>query len=131
MEANEFVGVGTFIAVAAPKSTETVWVVDPFWIIKVQEVNRIDMDEESVDSFGSKIPPKMMHLAGYFLEKKTRYTTGKKMAFDLSSKVTYFHKDVILYPYVNIKEGKRCLELNMTDYTDILLHREKNGYAHL
>ena len=74
-------------------------------LVKMSIFGNIDehVHKESVDRFGLKIPAKMMHLAGYFLEKNARHTTGKKMAFDLSSKVTYFHKDVILNPYVNIK----------------------------
>ena len=103
-EVNEFVGVGTYIAVAAPKSTETVRVVDPFWIIKVQEVNRIDMDEESVDSFGSKIPPKMMHLSGYFLEKNQGTQQGRKWRLTYQAKShTSIRTSFCLYPYVNIK----------------------------
>ena len=130
-EVIEFVNEGTFVAVAAPKSTDTVWVVDPFWIIKVTKVNRIDTDNESVDSYGFKIAPKVMHLEGNFLEKNERLTTSKKIGYDLSKKVTFFFKESILYPYVNITEGKRGLFLNMTDYTDILYHIENNGYAHL
>ena len=38
-EVNEFVSVDTFVAVAAPKSMDTVCVVDPFWIIKVTNDN--------------------------------------------------------------------------------------------
>ena len=56
-----------------------------------------------------------------------RLTTVKKKGYDLSKKVTYFFKESILYPYVNIMEGKRGLTLDITDYTDI----DNNGYAHL
>ena len=130
-EVNEFVSVGTYVAVAAPKSTDTVWVVDPFWLIKVTEVNRIDFENESVDSFGRKIAPKVMHLAGHFLERNQRISTSKNMGYNLSKNVTYFFKESILYPYVNVQEGKRGWMLDMTDYTDILYHIEQNGYAHL
>ena len=63
-----------------------------------------------------------MHLKGHFLEKDERFTT--------SEKVTYFYKESIAYPYVNIDDGK-CLSLDMPDYTDILHHIENNDYAHL
>ena len=66
-----------------------------------------------------------------FLEKNERLTTSKKKGYYLSKKTTYFFNESILYPYVNIIEGKRGLTLDNTDYTDILLHIENNGYAHL
>ena len=128
---NEFVSVGTYVAVAARKSEGAVWAVDPFWIIKVTEVNRVDLVNPSVDSFGFQIQPKQLHLAGHFLEKNEQRTTMKKMGFDLSKKISFFFKESILYPYVNINEEKRGLSLEMTDYTDILYYVEKNGYAHL
>ena len=117
-EVNEFVRVGTYVAIAARRSEGAVWVVDPFWIIKVTEVNRIDEKGQ-------------VHLAGHFLEKNDRRTTAKKMVFDLSKKLSFFFKESILYPYVNIEEGKSGLALEMTDYTDILYYVENNGYAHL
>ena len=55
----------------------------------------------------------------------------KKKGYYLSKKVTYFFRENLLYPYVNIKEGKRGLTLSMTDYTDILNYIEMTGYAHL
>ena len=89
------------------------------------------MEEDSYDSFGIKVPKKIIHLAGHFLEKNERLTTEKKKGYDLSKKVTYFFRENILYPRVNIQEGKRGLTLSMTDYTDILLYIEKTGYSHL
>ena len=41
-EVNKFLGVGTYVAVTAWKSEGTVWVVDPIWISKITDVNRID-----------------------------------------------------------------------------------------
>ena len=55
-EVSEFVSPGTYVAVAAKESTQTVWVIDPFWIIKVISVNRIDMENDSYDSFGFMVP---------------------------------------------------------------------------
>ena len=77
------------------------------------------------------VPKKVIHLSGYFLEKDERLTTEKKKGYYLSKKVTYFFRENLLYPYVNMKEGKRGLTLNMTGYTDILNYIEMMGYAHL
>ena len=78
---NEFVSVGTYVAVAARKSEGAVWVVDPFWIIKITDKNRIDFHNPSVDNFGFEIKRKQLHLAGNFLEKNERLTTEKKKGF--------------------------------------------------
>ena len=72
-EVNEFVSVGTYVAVAAPKSS-----VDKVWFVKVIEVNRIDLENESLDGFGHTIAPKFMHLAEYFLEKDEKKTNPRK-----------------------------------------------------
>ena len=69
---SEFVGMGMYVVVAASKSTDSVWVVDPLWIIKVSQVNKIDMQNESVDSFGFRIAPKVWHLEGSLLEKNDK-----------------------------------------------------------
>ena len=57
---------------------------------------------------------------------------GEEEGVHLSKKRTYFFKEKILYPCVNIKEEETCgLTLDMADYADILYHIENNGYAHL
>ena len=127
---NEFVDVGTYVAVATPKSTETVWVPEQFWIVKVSEVNRLTM-EECIDDFGQHIGPKMMHLAGHFLEKEEKLSTKRKVGYCLSNKITYFYKESVLYPYINIVEEKRGLSLDIKEYTEILLYIEQNGFSHL
>lgn len=123
---SEFVSVDTYVAVAASVSS-----IDTVWFIKVKEVNRIDHDNISVDSFGFKIAPSIMHLSGYFLEKDEKKTTRKENVYKLSKKETYFFKESIVYPYVNILEEKKGLTLNIEDYTDILYHIEANAFAHL
>ena len=92
---SDFVHVGTYVAVAAPKSSDTMWVVDPFWIIKVIKIDRVDMVDESIDSFGFRIAPKVIHLEGNFLEKEERLTTSKKKGYYLSKKTTYLFKESI------------------------------------
>ena len=70
---SEFVSVDTYVAVAASVSS-----IDTVWFIKVKEVNRIDHDNISVDSFGFKIAPSIMHLSGYFLEKDEKKNNKKR-----------------------------------------------------
>ena len=77
-----------------------------------------------------KIAPGIIYLAGHFLEKNKRLTTAEKHGYSLSKKKT-FYKESILYPYVNVMEGNRGLTIQMTDYTEIIYHIEKNRYAHL
>ena len=123
---NDFVSVGTYVAVAAPKESA-----DTVWLIKVVEVNRVDLEKESQDSYQHKIAPGVMHLSGHFLEKSDKASTMKVTVYKLSQNITYFFKESIVFPYVNIYEGKRGLTLSMTDYADILYHIENSAYSHL
>ena len=94
---------------------------DSVWIIKVIEVDRVDLQKESEDSYQHKIAPGVLHLSGHFLEKDTTASTMKLSVYKLSQKTTYFFSESIIFPYVNIYEGKRGLTLSMGDYADITL----------
>ena len=123
---SDFVSVGTYVAVAASISSP-----DTVWLIKVNEINRIDHQNVSVDSFGFKVAANVMHLSGNFLEKDEKKSTKTENVYNLSKKDTFFFKESIVYPYVNIRECKKGLSLALKDYTDILYHIEANAFAHL
>ena len=112
--------------ILSPKSSQ-----DTVWITKVIEVNRVDPVNESVDSYKHIVAPAIIHLAGHFLAKNEKTSTLKSTMFKLSTDITYFFKESIVFPYVNIQEGKKGLTLSMTDYADILYHIEYSAFAHL
>ena len=125
-EVNEFVAVGSYVAVAAPESSH-----DTVWIIKVAEVNRIRLQELSTDSYHHEIAAGIIHLSGHFLEKVEKRSSIKSNVFKLSEGITYFFKESIVYPYVNVEERENELTLSMQDYTDILYYIEKTVFSHL
>ena len=123
---NDFILPDTIVAVAAPKKS-----IDTVWFIRVVEVNRVRETME-VDSYGHQIPAGMVHLSGHFLERDDRYSSKKATVFSISRETTYFYKESILYPFVNIQEdNNKRLSLSARDYTDILLFIENNGFSHL
>ena len=60
-------------------------------------------------------------------------THGKRCSvFKLvTEKTTYFYKESVIFPFVNIIEGKKGLVLNDEDLTDILIYVEQNGFVHI
>ena len=48
-----------------------------------------------------------------------------------SEKETYFYKESVLFPFVNIIEDNKGLILKDEDFTDILIYVEQNGYIHV
>ena len=77
------------------------------------------------------IEPGMIHHVGHFYEKEEKYSSKKQIGFELSKKCTYFYKENILYPFVNIQEGKKGHFLTNQDYVDTLIYIERNGFNHL
>ena len=49
----------------------------------------------------------------------------------VSEKETYFYKESVLFPFVNIIEDNKGLILKDEDFTDILIYVEQNGYIHV
>ena len=64
----------------------------------------------------------MKFFKGHFLELVS--STKDSTIFQLSKKVTYFYKDRVMYPYVEIEAGKKRLFLKNTDNMDIRCHIE-------
>ena len=65
----------------------------------------IALASQSTDDYGHKIPTGMKFLKGHFLELVS--TTKDSTIFCLSKKVTYFDKETVVYPYVEIEAGKK------------------------
>ena len=125
-DVDDFILPKTFITVPAPEKSR-----DNFWFIQVLEVNRV-CEAVQVDDYGLKIPAGMVHHSGHFLERDDRYSSVKATVFKLSKKVTYFYKENILYPFLNIQQdSKERLSLSAIDYTDMLHFIENNGFSHL
>lgn len=127
-EVNDIVLPGTYVAVRAPENKNSM---DVVWFIEVEEVNRVVVVEKSIDDYQHEIAAGIKHNVGYFLERDARLSNLKATYFKRSSKKTYFFKESILYPCVNILETKKGLSLSMGDYTEVLNYIEEHGFTHL
>ena len=102
---------------------------DTIWFIQVTETNCIS-DKNEKDSYDHIIPPGSNFMKGHFLERL--YETKSSTIYKLKAKkVTYFYKETVIFPYVNVKESKKGLEVDNKEFTDIICHAEQIGYAHL
>ena len=98
--ANEFIPVGSYVAVAAPVSSK-----DTIWFIKVVEINCVSI-EMSKDDYNHEVPKGVIHLSGHFLEKDEKRSSLKSNVFKIASnKKTYFFMESIVYPYVKRDQG--------------------------
>ena len=123
-ENDGFILADSYLALAAD-STD----VDALWYVKVLEVNQCS-DKNEVDGYCNEIPKGVTYFVGNFLVRDHR---GKRCTyFNLETdKKTYFYKESVLYPFVNILEEKNKLLLKDEDYTDILMYVEQSGFTHL
>ena len=87
--------------------------------------------EKVVDDYQQEIFPGMVYNVGHFFEKNEKCSTYKKTVYHLAEKFTFFYKENILYPYVNLQDDKTGPFLSMEDYTDINYYIENNGFSHL
>lgn len=124
-EVNDFIVPGTYVALRATD------IQMPVWFVKVTEVDCINLQESVTDDYGNHIPKGMKFISGIFLEKDSRMSSFKDLVFFPEKKVTFFYKESVVYPFVNIREEKKGLSLSLLDYGDIIRYVEEMGYAHL
>ena len=122
-EAMDFITPECIVAVAAPEKD-----IDTVWFIKVPETGCQNTEPVS-DDYNHVIPAGMLYMAGNFLERMSSSKSGT--LFKLSKKVTFFYNETVVFPYVEMEEGKRSLILQNKQYMDTILHLEETGFAHL
>ena len=96
--------------------------------MKVTESNQSSYDRMTDDY--NVILQGVAYFTGKFLEWTKR---GKRCSFYrlVTEKSTYFYKESVVFPFVNIINEKNKLVLKDDDYTDILMYIEKSGFTHL
>jgi len=95
------------VAAAAPESSS-----DTFWIIKATEDVDCFNPKNERDDYGHVIPAGNIYMKGHLLERVC--TLKDSTLFNLSKK-KYLYKDSVVYPFVEIEEGKNVLMLSNTD----------------
>ena len=111
----------SIVAIAAPRSS-----FDTVWFIKIKDTSCFGAN---CDDYGNVFAEGTNHLAGHFLEKNSE--TETKQIFQLTSKTAYFHKEIILYPYVQFTESKKGLILENLHYMEILQYIEQNNFSYV
>ena len=120
---DDFILPDTYVAVAARDKD----VQDTIWVIKVTETKCVG--DGSADDYKINIPMGQEHMKGHFLEQK--HITKTSTIFSLSTKVTHFYKETVVFTFVNVKESKKGFEIDNQDWLDIVFYVEQTGYAHL
>ena len=118
-ESWDFLGNNSIVAIANNS------MVDNLWFVLIIDNNCI-VGEPEADDYGHIILNGVRFIKGNFLEKQ--HDEKDHILYSVSNKVTYFYKESILNPFVNIIETKKGLKLMNADYADILSFVEKHGY---
>lgn len=122
-----FIQPNSYVALRADNSTDHG---DMIWLVKVADINKMNNMKSEEDSYHNVIPKGTLFFSGHFLERlnvEKRSTTYKLV----DNKITYFYKESVIFPFVNIVESKKGLVLSDEDYTDILIYIEQQGLVHV
>ena len=119
--ANEFIVPGTVVALAADLSS-----IDIVWFVEIVKVCLSQEDEK--DDHGHTIRDRHEHVHGQFLEK-TSTSTGHH--FKLSKKVTFFWKESVVYPFIQLTEIKKGFKISDIAFIGILQYVEETGLTSL
>jgi hypothetical protein len=113
----------TNVAVAAPKDS-----MDSMWFVKVAKIDCIEL-EDVIDSYKHKVPAGTSFMKGHFLERDNEHK--HHTTFKITGKLTFFYKESVLFPYVQMVLKNNKYVLHNSDWLEIQYHVEQNGFAHL
>ena len=119
----DFISPDSVVAILADAGS-----MDTVWFIKVIK-NECISNGKDTDDYGHSIIAGARYITGNFPER-TSYLTAQQV-FRLSKKVTFFYKESVVYPFVNIIENKKGFVLKNKDSTDIIHFIEQNGFSHI
>lgn len=112
---------GSIVAVAAEERSP-----DTVWFIIIDESKNV-CNNEVVDGYGNKIPPRQHYLSGRFLERSSISET----LHIASKKTTFFYKETIVYPCVQVTCTKKGYEITKEELCEILAFVQDNGMSRL
>ena len=102
--------------------------IDTIWFVKILE-NECVASANEKDDCGNVIPHGAFFLKGRFLEIVVEKSSHR--VYKLSKKLTYFYKESVIYPFVNMVETEKGYILKNVDFMDIIQFAEANNYRHL
>ena len=98
------------------------------WFIKVKEIDRINLKDD-VDNYGHVIPAGMTYIKGNSLERMG--SNKHSSTFKISKKCTFFYKESVVYPYVELLENREGFVFGNRIMTEIFCHVEENKFQHI
>ena len=87
--------------------------------------------KNTIDDNGIKIPFKYSFIKGYCLESTPLYTTKTHHVYTLSKKSTFFYKEAVVYPFVQIDTHKNKYLLSNEEFVLVGEFITVNGLAHI
>ena len=121
----DFICVDTFVAVRPDEGRN-----EKFWVIRVAETDCV-ADENTVDDHGVRIPCGQPYIKGYSLESTPPYTNKSHHFFKLSKKSTFFYKESVVYPFVQVEPHKNVILLSNEEYVTVDAFITANGLSHI
>lgn len=122
--AHDFICPDSIVAVAADERSA-----DTIWFIKVLENECVECVDVK-DDYENVVVRGESFFKGHFLEMIKEKKSHK--VFKLSSKITFFYKESVIYPFINMEEtDKGFHQLHNNDLVDIINFAEANNYCHL
>lgn len=101
------------IAVAADTKS-----IDSIWFIQFKQ--KLSSDIPATNDYGHIIPPGVNFFCGHFLERESCSTHA--ILFKISKKKTYFYKESVLYPFVEVETTKRGIQITNVELSNINLY---------
>ena len=118
---HEFLVPGSFCAVAADRKS-----IDLVWFVKME--NEFEPSEE-VDDYGHKVPAGQSCIRGSYLEKTSTNKNGDN--YKLMTKIVYFYKESVVYPFVNFEKQKLHYTISKNDLCEIISYVQHFGMSAL
>lgn len=114
---------GSFCAIAADHSS-----LETIWFVKINDYITADVDV--TDDYGVQIAAGQSYIEGHFLEKVSSSNKGHIYKLQ-EKKKTFFFRESVVYPFVQILPSKRGHFLSINEYVEILNFIESNGLSHI
>ena len=108
------------VAVAAESKS-----IDNIWFIQFKRC--ITNDTPSTDDYGHVIPAGVNFLCGHFLERE--YKSTHATLYKISKKKTFFYKESVLYPFVQVEPTKKGVQVTNIELANINYYLEENGFS--
>jgi len=114
---------GSYCAIAADRSSN-----ETIWFVKINKY--LSAMYDVVDDYGVKIAGGQSYIEGHFLERLSSFKNGHIYKLQQNKK-TFFYRESVVYPFVQIIPSKKGLYLPINEYVEVLNFIESNGLSYI